>query len=78
MRLINADDILYLVAIDKDGKPFSQPLVHEEDIKLMTEVDAIPADWLYKWASKHNLDDTAIQIYQDWQKDKNDYTINDD
>lgn len=70
MRLIDADELVYMTLGEDTEKPFR--FVPTEFIEDAPTIDAIPVEWLIKWAAEHTEYGTITveKIIEDWENDK--------
>ena len=66
MRLIDADNVLFIVGICESDKPFTEPLVDKWYIRSRPVINAIPVQWIKAWGRDHCKKETIRQVLNDW------------
>lgn len=73
MRLIDADDITIKLPFILGGKKLTQIFLSvKESLDILPTVDAIPIEWLKRWAENTHNNIIAQNIINDWEKERGD------
>lgn len=71
MRLIDADELVYMTLGEDTEKPFR--FVPTEFIEDAPTIDAIPVKWIIEWSAEHMTEfgtHTIERMLEDWKNDK--------